>query len=350
MGNEVLRRDEIKPGEYVYETYTKTIKADDPQLKIPFDKVINRVLNFVNVSDIIQNIQKDSEYVVQIPVEFKKQYESGEFWIMKNLKNGKEWPTLMKKGSNGKNEIVTPLAIKKKSFVQGNPIQDLTQQFQMMQIQSQIQKQNEILEDICETVKHIEQGQMNDRIALLEAGKDQIIYALERDDSDPGKRTAIENGISDMIQAQNQIFKEFEYQVLNFKPIPESKPQRILEEFIHSDYLNKQSNNYNKIVDYYELYKEATKYIAFAHVLIGQEKSISKIYSNSIGKMQSLNYGNLRTIEYIHPKENYQFLYDEDIKQLEEDRKNCVLISRKYDSLSIEFTGEQLLEITQYEE
>lgn len=341
MGNEVLKRDETKPEEYVYETYTKTLKADDPHLIMPFNEVVNKILNCVNVSDIVQNIQKGSEYVVQIPVEFKKQYESGEFWIMKNLKNGKEWPTLMKKGANGKNEIVTPLAIKKESFVQGNPIQDLTQQFQMMQIQSQIQKQNEVLEDICETVKHVEQGQMNDRIALLEAGRDQIIYAMERDDSDSGKRTAIENGISSMIEAQNQIFKELEYRVNNFKSIPSSRPQRILEEFVHSDYLNKQSEAYNKIVDYYELYKEATKYIAFAHVLIGQEKSMSKIYGNSIDKMQSLNYENLRTIEYIHPKENYQFLYDEDIKQLEEDRKNCVLISRKYDSLSIEFTGEQ---------
>lgn len=97
---------------------------------------------------------------------------------MENSKTGKLLPTLMKKGDDGKNKIVTPLGIKKESFVQGNPIHDMTQQLQMAQVQGTLKSQTELLESICKSVKHIQKGQMNDRIALLESGKKQVYLAL----------------------------------------------------------------------------------------------------------------------------------------------------------------------------
>ena len=96
---------------------------------------------------------------------------------MENAKTGKLWPTLMQKGDNGRNKIVTPLSIKKESFVQGNPIQDMSQQLQMAQVQGTLKSQTELLKSICKSVKHIQKGQMNDRIASLESGKKQVYLA-----------------------------------------------------------------------------------------------------------------------------------------------------------------------------
>ena len=90
MANEIEKSNTNLPEEKVYQAYTKVIHSSDPNLKIPFNDVLDKVLGFINVNDIVENIQKGSEYVVQIPAEFQRQYESGEYWIMKNSETGKE--------------------------------------------------------------------------------------------------------------------------------------------------------------------------------------------------------------------------------------------------------------------
>ena len=215
MDNEIKRVKNKLPEEYVYDTY-RVVRSNDPNLHIPFKDVLNKILEIVDMKDILDNVQAGTEYVVEIPEEFQKQYESGEFWIMENSKTGNLWPSLVRKGDDGRNKIVTPLGIKKESFVQGNPIQDMSQQIQMAQLQSSIKEQTELLESICKSVKHIQKGQMNDRIALLESGKKQVYLALKRSDDDPGKRIAIENGIHDLINAQDKIYEALKLQINEF--------------------------------------------------------------------------------------------------------------------------------------
>lgn len=97
MDNEIKQVKNELPEEYVYDTY-RVVRSNDPNLHIPYKDVLNKILEIVNVKDILDNVQVGTEYVVQIPEQFDKQFQSGEFWIMENSKTGKLWPTLMKKG------------------------------------------------------------------------------------------------------------------------------------------------------------------------------------------------------------------------------------------------------------
>lgn len=343
MDNEIQEVKNELPEEYVYDTY-RVVRSNDPNLHIPFNDVLNKILEIVDVKDILDNVQAGTEYVVEIPEQFDKQFQSGEFWIMENSKTGKLWPTLMKKGDDGRNKIVTPLGIKKESFVQGNPIQDMSQQLQMAQLQSSIKEQTELLESICKSVKHIQKGQMNDRIALLESGKKQVYLALKRSDDDPGKRIAIENGIHDLINAQDKIYEELKLQINEFDAIPKSKALQLAEGFIHMDYWNKKSEEYNEIVDLFNLYKESTKYIAVAYLLIEQPQVIESIYSESVNKLKALDYSSVMSIEHMYSGDDYDFIFNNDIQLLEEDKKECLELNTKCEGLAIEVSGEQLLE------
>lgn len=343
MDNEIKQVKNELPEEYVYDTY-RVVRSNDPNLHIPYKDVLNKILEIVNVKDILDNVQVGTEYVVQIPEQFDKQFQSGEFWIMENSKTGKLWPTLMKKGDDGKNKIVTPLGIKKESFVQGNPIQEMTQQFQMAQVQGTLKSQTELLESICKSVKHIQKGQMNDRIALLESGKKQIYLALKRSDDDPGKRIAIENGIHDLINAQDKIYEELRLQINEYGVIPKSQVLQFFEGLIHMDYWNKKSEEYNEIVDLFNLYKESTKYIAVAYLLIEQPQVIESIYSESVNKLKELDYSSVMSIEHMYSGDDYDFIFNNDIQLLEEDKKECLELNTKCEGLAIEVSGEQLLE------
>lgn len=269
---------------------------------------------------------------------------------MKNSKTGVEWPNLVRLDKDGRQKIVTPLSIKKESFRQGNPFQDLTQQFQMAQLENSIQKQDALLETICKKVDHIQKGQMNDRIALLESGIDQIAFALKRGDNDSGKRNAIESGINNMITARNAIFREYKLQVEDFESVPHSQLERIMMGFIHNNYLQEKSKEYNQIVDLYDFFKESTKYIAFAHILIGQPQMVEDVYENSLKKLKNVDYRKLKSIKNIFSHKECYFLDECDQKDLQKDKKECLNFDTEFKSLNIEFTGSQLLEVINHEE
>lgn len=78
------------------------------------------------MDDILAKVEAGIQYVVQIPAEFQKAYESDEYFIVKNTEAGKTWPSLMKVAENDCNHVVTPLPIAEQAMVQGNPIQDLS--------------------------------------------------------------------------------------------------------------------------------------------------------------------------------------------------------------------------------
>lgn len=349
MVNEIEKSNTNLPEEKVCQAYTKVIRSSDSDLKIPFNDVLNKVLGFIDVNDIVKNIQKGSEYVVQIPAEFQKQYESGEYWIMKNSETGKEWPTLVRMGEDGRQKIVTPLSIKKESFIQGNPVQDLTQQFQMARLQSTIQEQTQLLETICKGVKHIQNGQMNDRIALIEAGKKEIAFALQRSESDPHRQTAIEFGISQLCLGQEQIYAELKLQIEGFDIIPKQKILQLAQGIFHTDYWDRKSEEYNSIVDLFELYRESTKYIAAAHILINEPQVVETVYSDAFAKLKELDYSNVQSIENMYSDEDYSFFFKKDSKLLKKDKKECIQLSEKYEGLAIEVSGEQLLEAINHE-
>lgn len=96
--------------------YGKVLNVNSFTPNIDFKGIVDRIIQYVDIADVVSKIEKGAEYVVQIPAEFQDGFQSGEYWIMENQKTGKLWPTLMKLGDDGKNKIVTPLGIKKEEF------------------------------------------------------------------------------------------------------------------------------------------------------------------------------------------------------------------------------------------
>lgn len=56
---------------------------------INFHALLGQVVQCVNMSKILAEIKAGTQYVVQIPAEFQAAYESGEMFIMENIKTGK---------------------------------------------------------------------------------------------------------------------------------------------------------------------------------------------------------------------------------------------------------------------
>lgn len=331
----------------VYYNNIFNIRPSSPD--VDFKGAVNKVLQYVDVASVIHNIKKGVEYVVQIPAELQGGFESGKYWIMENSKTGTMWPTLMELGKDGKNKIVTPLAVKKKDFIQGNPVKDITNNYQNLYLQQQLQELSSLIQETLQVVERIENGQLDDRIALLDAGRDGIILALNQKD-DASRPMALSNAMNNVGIAQKQIFKTFERRVAEFEPLPKAPLALFFKEVTSTrGYLAKKDREYDEIQQYYSLYLEATRMLAEAYMINGDIENAKRVFNMSVKQIENIDFSSLRTIEYAHKGADFAKIYDHAVDFIEAEKIECIESNSNYDCIEISVSGDELLEVIESE-
>lgn len=312
---------------------------------IDFSKIVAQMLQYVDLGGKIASVEKSVEYIVQIPVQYQKQFEAGELFINKNKKTGVEWPTLMKKLENGRKQIVSPLPIKQESRVQGNPMNDFCGNYHNIYLQNQVAQLAEAVKEVCEVVKRIEQGQHDDRVALIDAGREEIMLAMSMKKKEESIRQ-IEHGRSLLITGKNQIGRELERRISGFQPIPRNPVVRFGKACIKSNYLCKKDDEFEEIEDCYKLYVQATNLLAMSWGITGDTDTLKNTFDYSEAFLRSLNMGAIKTIEYSHPNLNWNRLfYNTAIPDLARDKQFYLERVENYDAITIEISGNELLEV-----
>ena len=322
--------------------YEKVLSINSTTPNVDFKGIINQVCQYTNILDVVNNIKKGTEFVVQIPTEFQAGFEAGQYWIMENSKTGKQWPTLMQLGEDGRNHIVTPLPVKEREFIQGNPARDIAENYHNMYMQQQMTELLDVVENTYKVAERIEHGQMDDRIGMLEAGRQGIILALAQKD-DASRIQNLSNAINNLNIAQSQIAETFKRRVNEFEALPKSKVSQFFIELAKTGYFDKKADEYDESQDYFSLYLDATKMLAGAYAITGDTETAKKVFELAIGKIQDIDYSNLKTIEYMYPVE--EKIYEKAMEYLETEQNICLEDAKIYDCLSIKVTREEFLEV-----
>lgn len=324
--------------------YSKVLNINSSTSNIDFKGIINKICQYTNILNIIDNFKIGTELIVQIPTEFQAGFDMGEYWIMENKKTGKLWPSLMALGEDGRHQIVTPLSIKKQEFIQGNPIRDITENYHNIYMQQQMNKLIGMVENTYKAIERIEHGQMDDRIAILEAGKQGMILALSQKD-DANRTQNLSLAINNINIAQNQIAETFKRRVREFEALPKTRVAHFFKEFVRNGYLDGKADEYDEIQEYYSLYLESTKMLAGAYAITGDIDNVQKVFDLAIKRINDIDYSDLKTIEYAYPIDETEKIYKYSREYLEAEQEICLEESKSYDCLSITVKKEELLEV-----
>ena len=310
---------------------------------IDFQALLGHVVQCVNMGEILAEIKAGTQYVVQIPAEFQKAYESGEMFIMENMKTGKKWPSLMKIAEDGRHQVVSPLPITEQAIVHGNPVQELANSQHNMLMQQQVAHLTELVERTYRVVEQIKHGQMDDRIGLLEAGKNGLILALSMPEGEERNRQ-IDSSRQNLLVAQAQIEKTLERRAVEFDPLPQAAAMRFMREFFHSGYLAEKKNDVQEMQEYYDLYLQATKLLAASYAICGNLETAEQTFRLSETTIQAIDFSKVKTIVYQH-KALTDMFYNAPIGYIEAEREVCMEEAKRYDYVAIEVSGEKLLEV-----
>ena len=217
------------------------VSSDDKTLKVlkfsyydkmpDFKRMLAAAVQMFSASDMIDNIQKGAEYIVQVPAQYQAKLRTGSLEMMHGANSGKTWATLVRKFADGKQKIVCNCPITEQMRIQGNPIQNLSGVYQNLYMQQKLAELSAQVEEVYEAVLRIEQGQMDDRIGKLLSGRDDIQRALETPKTEARERE-LELARSKISEAQHQIGQVFKSRIENFKPISENKHERVFREII----------------------------------------------------------------------------------------------------------------------
>ncbi len=346
--NEISSVEEIETleGEIVLDSKgNKFLKIHEGIKNIDFAGAVNKLTQYVNIAEITSRIEKGVEYVVQIPAQYQKQYEAGEYFINQNKATGIEWPTLMRKAENGQYRFVDDLPIKQQEFIQGNPFQDICNSYHNIYMQQQMAQLSEKIEETYQTVRMIECGQQDDRVALIEAGRKEIILALLlQNENDRNEQMRL--GIHNLLLGREQIGKAMVRRIEAFEPLPESRVVLFLNILAHNNYQSKKDDEIENIQECYEMYLQATKMMAGAYAYKGEMAAVEQTFEDGISFLKNINFGKLKSIKLAHKGVNLDdMFYNQAIKYVEIEKQQCVESGKSYDYVALEVTGDKLLEV-----
>lgn len=322
----------------------KHLKISGLQKDINFTGLVDKVAQYVNIADIVSNIEKSAEYVVQIPTKYKDAFDAGEVFINKNKKTGIEWPTLMRKTDNGQYRFVGDLPIKQQEFYRGNPFQEICINYHNIVTQQQLAEISQSIVETYQIVKMIERGQQDDRIALIDAGREQVLLAMTMTDENE-KKEMLRVAARDLLVGKEQIGKALMCRVEAFESIPDSDLKIFLNTLKDGNYLNKKDDEIEDIQECYSLYVEATKMLAAIFAYSGETAAVEQTFSRSIDFLQQINFEDLKSIEHSHKGVCFNdWFFNHPVEYIEIEKTSFIESSKDYDFLQIELTGEKLLE------
>lgn len=322
----------------------KYLKVSGLQKDINFTGLVDKVAQYVNIADIVSNIEKSTEYVVQIPAKYKDDFDAGKVFINKNKKTGVEWPTLMRKTDNGQYEFVGQLPIKQQEFYRENPFQEICINYHNIVTQQQLAEISQSIVETYQTVKMIERGQQDDRIALIDAGREQVLLAMTMTD-EIEKKEILRVAARDLLVGKEQIGKALMCRVEAFESIPDSGLKIFLNTLKDENYLNKKDDEIEDIQECYSLYVEATKMLAAIFAYSGETAAVEQTFSRSIDFLKQINFEDLKSIEYSHKGADFNdWFFNHPVEYIEIEKTSFIESSKDYDFLQIEITGEKLLE------
>ena len=341
MSGDIVERT---PDEMAEVTQTsKVLKLNDHTKGFDMGSALSKVLHCFDTAAIIQGVKAGVQYVVQVPTEYQLGLDAGVYSVMENAKTGKQWATLVRTLADGKKEIVCNLPIKPEKVLQGNPMHDISMNMQMMALQQQIASLTELVQDVCDTVRRIEQGQTDDRFGLLLAGKEGVEQAMLIQDT-ALQKSKLAAAQQTLLEARGQIAATFRTKVNEFPAVPKSPIGRFGLELARGGSLARRDEAFDAIQLYYQLYLTATRLLADSYLYCNEHAAAKKAYAEAEAFLGSLDFSRVLTLRYMHPDDDFSdTICERAVEYLDAERVSSFELARPSDYIEMTVSGEQIL-------
>ena len=304
------------------------------------DNILTTVFRTIDTSNIAESIEPESIYQVIIGEGLQNDLNSGEQFFTKDKKTGELFAQVRKKNDEGKNVISQNLKMKEREITYGNPVHDISMNIQNANLQKQMTELKKLTQNVYSSVLHVEEGQMNDRLAHLDAGERLLKQALTIIDNPQLQLQLFSEGIKELNESRSEIYRALEQKIKDFEPIPEDWKKKLWKEFKQKGWFRQRDQAYVEIQYLFNCFLQSTTLIGGAYAYLGQEKTIIETFKQSFDDIKKLDFSKVSTIKRIHLNKEIPLLKAPSYVEAERD-----FILDNFDNVNckIEISGKKII-------
>ena len=316
--------------------------------------LLNQIVDcFQIMKDKVSDIEPDKRYYLDLTKEMRNKLESGEAWFTEKTANGKPMGQLRHR-VDGKNIIMAnPDVVVKKAPVttKADPKQ-ISNNIYQMALQQQMAEMSHQIDVIQKAVVRIEQGQMDDRLAKIEAGEKTLRLAY-RAKNEENRKELVANAIPLLQEGSEAIKKTIVRRLEAFDSIPsKGRTLRLKMWTSPTNYVDKKNREFDEIQTCFEYYDKAQRLTAMACLMMNEPAAMEEVFFQQEKFIRDLKTYKLKSMENLHYNIDFSgewfyspraFLDETRLQYLDFAKEN-------YDVVSLEVYGEQMLEVLDYDQ
>ncbi len=304
---------------------------------------LNECMQVFQGLDALCDVDMTERFVVRIPAKFADDFASGKVQFMRSKDGAEMYADLV--DNKGANNICGKATVEKEVLDKAN-LDQLAQCIHNLAMQKQLNAILEIAKETYKEVKKIEVGQMDDRIALIDAGREEIMQALYLKD-ERLRNEALANAREHIVLGKNQIAKQIQREMKDFPHIGKNMFKRSFDAvFGKFNQFENLEARVSRMQLLFNMYNDAVRMLAGTFVLQNEKEVALKVFEEAKSFVGNLDYSAIKTIEYIHKGENLDDWFFNNEVEMVEMHEELVEHVGLVEALEINFTGEQLLEVT----
>lgn len=280
--------------------------------RMPADKaaaLVNQIVQYAHFTrDIAQTITESpeaTEYVLRIPKAVQEGLDSGEYSLMKR-KTGEILAEVMHKSETSNRTVIKQkldvVERTKEAATAAQQSEAIATDLYNVAIQQQMAEISAQLEDVLKGVQRIEQGQQDDRYALIEAAESQLKLAMVAND-ETHRLEAVQSAQHFLQEGSAKIARAMARRLQEVEEVPEFAPAIVWKMLsTRGNYYDKMNDWFDRVQDDFDILERAHALLVLCAIAIGEPDMLPVLmddYRNRLGTMAT---SKLLTMGRIHPE------------------------------------------------
>lgn len=262
---------------------------------------MNLPLIFSSTIQLKEIIDPQKIYIAEFPKTILEQINSGNYDFMRT-KAGDILATIIDKNAPTNKNIVHNLRLQEINPNFSQSIQNISLNLAAMAILVQLANINAEMVEIKKAIMGIGRGQINDRIALVNAGRDQIKYALHIENVS-NRNCAFINAMQTLSEARNKLESFLKDIVNNINHIPSNKFLIMWKSLSNRQFFQNCQTDYLDFQENFYAYIDASILLAMVFNEIDEKESLQEVF-NPVKGLIEYSANNIKRLSSIACKGN----------------------------------------------
>lgn len=295
----------------------------------------------------IANAPETTEYVLRIPRQIQEGLDSGDLKLMTKKTGEMVGDVMGRSEKSGRMVVQHKLEAEQrtvKSITPSEHAEALSSDLFNIAIQQQMAEISAQLDEVLDAAKRIEQGQQDDRYALIESAESQLRLAAVAED-EANRLEHVRSAQHFLQEGSKKIARAMSRRIDNADEVPEFPPA-IIWKMLSSrgNYYDTMTEWFNKAQEDFDVLEKAYAMLALCAVAIDEPNMLDVLLDDYKTALKAMDTRKLLSMGRLHTEAEFDGTWFSDVEGYIETRREEAKLLTDGQYIEVTMTGRMLME------